>query len=1479
MAISIIKRSSRTRLDSDDTKNDGLLGAWIGFVERVQHAVRSCLPDVQPLIAQLSNLMHKVLPSKREKGKPKAPDLDDHNESGSIAQDRLLLSAVLHALIEWKHFMPSAFIESGVDIEKIIPSFFPDMHPLHQTQFLELLLIHYNHNVSSISNNRTVGHSALELSSFYSTHTHSVGPATLPVLNALLSSCNDDISALSRAWLIQRVAATGIFSMNKWNDPSEAVIWLDMLEMISTASQHQDIDCSDPGTKRKKKRRHGAEDHEDGEKDPGGGLYHHEQSGSATAVASFFVDAMAMTLRRPADFAQYTVVSQDGRNSDAPVNSTGETTPVNRGSFLALCCLRQALRVVVSPKRKEEEKRSIAVYVALSIAHIAVLCDDGNDAQTLFASGLMGLLQEESARIVQQQPVGPEAADQMNSRALKRKKGERNRVEGEADSLHALHEMLHGLESRTGHPLKLLVGWITSVSENDEHAVSYEMARDDDDAQLKKRKRSKMAANTNGNANIDKKGTLHNRLSLVLLKDLLQDAFSSPSIADITHALIPEYTRMAIQFSAEDEEEHVAETSSASAVALRQPNSINSAPIAGLEIGDAYRSSILLQYTLAVLRKTTEQCQVDTLYAVLQRVVEKNVQHRSASSPSERGMWGYPRYSDIIHSYLSAYFWNIPSRSEREGELCSKLVLWMLTAQQSTTNTAATSSAPWRALLSTILHCIVERLTAAPAPSSTIDTCLLELLNNVEFCACIVRCNELAGTKTLNPNETEAAIPVALLSALEGIQRAVLDTLSSLITFLGETNTKRKSKKKEIILDLHRVKLTVATVRILLMRHYSLYGSPSAGRGTTAELLRFACRALVGMLSFRDKEGLLQEEKQDNGQSHHMLDAFIDMMFHVLLVPNENRKKCIGEWSRDACEVLMLLEKETLAKDDKSPAFLVFKACTACPSHVRSMAASSILKHSQAARAVFPGVFADAILDAEASSTDMLHRRRSLAYLLPLVDAYFSRCLIKSNGNGVRGDGDDGQCVSMGEDYGVDGGCNMVCSALKKPLIAFLTAKSSITEQPQHQNNDPWAAALLHEHILACFSFLLKNTTPCGIHNDRRFLTKLLPSRTGWSLSTVTPTALTALAPTISEKAKAACLLLQHYRAHHLKSDDELTISYVLPYVATVCCTLIACFKSTPSRSSTIDNSSTGSGAAGCDSVELALGEALDGAVGDALAALSLEERKKKDFTDLATLLCEDFAPAVLKYRFDDVHAVRAVRRILAAVLPKPDSDVQSPNSLEQSMQSISSDDSMMSGIDSCINPPVANCAIELFLKVVSHSRFLPSLRSPLASPVPLSPAASALPFPLQSVLPLAGTETMHDPSQDQALPILPQPQQQQHDEHTAKIKRELCQILETLLDLESTYSINISRSAQKSTKERQETLWKAEEALLPAVMACYGGSLSAVDRSAWGLARVLNGRAWKRKLHDTGDGDIEHNNDAKDEFEALLHGPLASST
>jgi hypothetical protein len=377
------------------------------------------------------------------------------------------------------------------------------------------------------------------------------------------------------------------------------------------------------------------------------------------------------------------------------------------------------------------------------------------------------------------------------------------------------------------------------------------------------------------------------------------------------------------------------------------------------------------------------------------------------------------------------------------------------------------------------------------------------------------------------------------------------------------------------------------------------------------------------------------------------------------------------------------------------------------------------------------------------------------------------------------------------------------------------------------------------EVLHTCLALVLPIAKPSE-KSILKAIQSLLPDGTPWSLNAVGV-----------EKAAAVDALLGYFLS--ASSAKVLTAAMITPLARTFFLTVSAALKGKSSSQK---------------KVEQRFLQLLDASLSDAVAALPDSERNTSEFAKIAADACNEFGTAVLRKRAQDPIAMRVLRRFAAALLPSgaENEDSDSDEDVDEELS----------------NSKVAVAASELVQKVVSHSHFLSTMKNAAASPPALPAAAAAVPLPLQSLLPLAEISSEEDPSREETG------EGEKGSEPVAQVKRELCMLLETLLDVE-----DIFKSFKKSSGA---DLLAVETALLPVIMAAYGGSCSAADKAAWDLAKSLNLRAWKREKSqrqknglknmqvddssssDSSDDEEEEGDVLREELCALLEGPLAKT-
>jgi len=189
-----------------DHSRQSAVQQWRTLAQHGQLAARAFLPDVQPVLAQLSSIEKDV----------KASVAEESERGEGNGASTLLLSATLGALCRWQRCLPAALLEANVDAEKLVPVDLVSLQPLHQLQFLNLLeasqrpAFHPESAASRVTKRRLAG----------------VSPALLPVLTVLSSSGLGDVHSTASAWAASCLRATGLFEDSM---ADEVFIWLDSL--------------------------------------------------------------------------------------------------------------------------------------------------------------------------------------------------------------------------------------------------------------------------------------------------------------------------------------------------------------------------------------------------------------------------------------------------------------------------------------------------------------------------------------------------------------------------------------------------------------------------------------------------------------------------------------------------------------------------------------------------------------------------------------------------------------------------------------------------------------------------------------------------------------------------------------------------------------------------------------------------------------------------------------------------------------------------------------------------------------------------------------------------------------------------------------------------------------------------------------------------------------------------------------------------
>ncbi|PRW57763.1 Nucleolar pre-ribosomal-associated 1,N-terminal [Chlorella sorokiniana] len=1254
-------------------------------------------------------------------------------KEGWEAANELQLTAVLRLLLLWQRLLPAALAEANVDAERLMPAQPLALRPQHQLLLLELLHAAADAAAASAADATGSADGSTEGAGVPAAAT--AGASLLPPLRLLVGSPAAAVRAEAHAWLLRRLLATGAFGGNE----EEACLWLDLL--------------------------------------PRGG----------EAVCGFLSEAVQLLLRRPHELLEQQQLLLAEAPPAAPQGQQGhhhQQQQQQQFSLLALCTLRQLLRVLPSAKIAAADKAATAAYVAAVLQQLMQQQLGGPAAAAALAAVLLGTVRQEAARQQQQQQQARQqgetgaadgaAQEPKSSKKDKKRKhaAEGSSGEGSAAATEACGPLQLPLEGR---PLLGLLAELESLLSPGQAAAGEAAEGEEGQRPNKKKKKSKEAAS---------------------------GAAGKPAPCSV--AVIAEPGGSPAEAAAE-----------AAAAAA-----------AGSE------ACCLLVSQLA----SSSSSKLPRLLANVQLSLAADA---ASSSGSSGGGSGASTCSAAVRQCLC-----LVARPDAAESTTAAL----LQALQAAVLAAAGGSN--QQALARCMHLLAGSTQVAAAlannDASELATAVAQLLHQLLTRSNTPACSRLlqqvsaafvqlvaAGAGSQQPSGDElppAASRFLLLlphlpaDALEAAADAVLTCLSaaSSTSSTGKKKSKKEGAAKQHQADAAQPWLAAAAAAVLqqLVSRGSL--------GQQPQRLAQVCALLVQLAG-------------GSGGSSGLFSCLLQLL-------------CSKQTGAAALAAMGSAGRQQL-----------LRSCLAAP------AAGGLAARSQAA-----AVLVEQCSECCQLAADLLLSlldgcgAASLALALPAATALLTQQQQQ-------------QRAAEGEQQVGQGTAAALAGAVQQQLLSHFTvaAGGQAEEQPakkqkKKRSSDAAgasadaaaeeaaaaAAALRQQHGLPCLRLTLQ-MRPLAVQQRQQLLAALLPEQ-GWQVTAPTARSGSAAQLGAAEQAEAAVLLLT---AGSSPTTEELAAC-------------VRCFAAT--LASILKQPAGGPQAA----LEQRLFSLLDGPVGDAVAALPASQRGTAAFAELASAAAGTLGTAVLRHRLATdaaggseaaaavagVAAMRVVRRFMAALLPEEEeaegsSDGSSSSSGSDDEDSSSDDDSdsdtpagrrasRQQAAAQLSSPKVAAAALQLLQRLLGHSRFLPAMRAVGASPPPLPAAAQAQARPLVSLLPLAaatdgGTAPEAAPSAAAAA---------------AAMKKELCELLETLLDLHQRFS-----SGSPPPAERQQVA-AAESALLPLLMAGYGASCSPTDCAMWSLAAAINRRQWERQ-QAAPEGDAEAANLA-----ALVHGPLSQS-
>ncbi|KAI8101441.1 hypothetical protein M9435_001547 [Picochlorum sp. BPE23] len=246
--------------------------------------------------------------------------------------------------------------------------------------------------------------------------------------------------------------------------------------------------------------------------------------------------------------------------------------------------------------------------------------------------------------------------------------------------------------------------------------------------------------------------------------------------------------------------------------------------------------------------------------------------------------------------------------------------------------------------------------------------------------------------------------------------------------------------------------------------------------------------------------------------------------------------------------------------------------------------------------------------------------------------------------------------------------------------------------------------------------------------------------------------------------------------------------------------------------------------------------------LGDLLAGFNNDERLTRYFKPLIHTLTKECLPKLITVFPQEIDIWRELRRFTAALVPQEDDS-----------------ESLSNGTFPLENDMYRDLA-SAFLYMISHNNLLKCLQDATSRGSDISQEYLWNHLPLGTLTGCVSLSISDARGNGQVrLPST-----------TDTVKNEICEIIESVLDLLSHFESQISPELQS---EYIESFRTGEFALLQYLLASYGASLSATDMAVWSLIKCLNERAWKRKRASHDDFNNGH---VAFSMEAIMQGPIA---
>lgn len=1482
-----------------------VLGSWEELIEGIQHRCREVLPDIQPVIAQLSLAEKSLLPVHITPGASDAGEshLPRKKTSNATAKQNsmdkiiscdeawFILEACLRTICIWRRILPFYFQENNIEVDRLLPSCLSTLDRQLQFSYLNLL----NSMPIVIRQPKYMcGAKSFDLHDPALISPQNINSSALVVVLQVLMMTATDASCIQKMahqWLHHRLLDTFIFEDNM----EEAFVWIETIPygrpleglLCCRAMLQNPMADTDPS-----QRRRGS-----------------ANVASHTFILEFFVNSVSLLFRRMEDFVALL--------NDLPLDQKSPPNGARSFSLLSMCALRQLVRILSSPKRKDEDKHAIAFYVSSAVTMIAL--QQSEEELWRYTCLCLAMLSSEAQRLEFEDggvdgdasphgsnAAGKESSSRNKSKSKKRKRSLDTVVEDSTSyslDRDSISKMLTGF-GEAGHPLKILVDRLFrnlwAFHHHKTHDISEENRVCAEEGGSGKRQRIDIdqrqmidAINRLVGFELGEGLPVVSRPSAYRHGDSPAEALMTPSfpifIPGLTELMEPSLSSDAAQCGRLCDALPLCTIPVACLILFREGNATDTMARARLP------DPVLVSCFESSLKRLSSRLKssVSGSSALVVRHALRMLPWAAAAAVGSSTQGSSLPLTMILQCLKSAYLACCSSPDQKDCPHC----LFLFGTSKDVV-VAAALLADGASAEGDHHDLRVEDQRNSDLPShrkeslhAFFDYVGWMLLTGKENC-------ELSHVRSAFKPICEWAMERALVT----LSSKSYKTCMAIWLFIKQLMPIVSEESFSSVLDV--CESLVGVVRSsVCSRNRRRKSRDEDSKGIDSVYGHRAAQVLQSLLSQVSKNVQVIEKQGLRDR----IRSVVDQTFTLIVKAASHDEVREGEvspsgehrWPEDI--LLCVLLNGSIFKDairerllSKGGKLLEHRLRSLSPERTESVVL--LLEHCPPTFVVFPSLLAEVMKAAESIPRKTI-RRRALSFLMPSVLAYV-RCqsLLLSEDESRSQQDLNGKETSAKIIRNIRKGVDL----LFPPLVSWLCSK-----HPRHVSKPPLdtaelqslelskPAGLLQRYALPCFSILLEtkfqDETCNFLEEICSIIPKLLGSLSkahGWMLppsgsdiDLVAPglnLVRLDLGPTTTAKVLSIGLIFHNLLEIGREIWENIAYSERLKLLATtvesLCSIAASCLKLSDRKfrkehdlnSTNKKHVKDGSfdwkegATSSADNLTSAVFDVLDSSVGNAVAALTDEERKTEDFMRISSYVCCTLAPAILDHKARDPASIKVLRRLCAALLPKEE-DVGGSLGAALEINCTTEEPSVSK---------VSRFGSSLFQDIVRHSPFKNILARTSGPPAPVPVAViDAVSQPMHTISTVADIE----PCERLEDPV--------YHNKNIELKKEYCELLETLLDIHWEFG-----AYGKAVPE--ETLEVEMNEIFPFALESYGASLSQADLALWSLIRALNYREWKRCSAERVEGSVQAGDskmgdildaDAED-VEALLHGPLSQS-